>query len=150
MAGFRWLHIPFKGAGPSMIAVMGGQVDFVFAATTGLVGPVTAGKLRAIALTGNQRFAALPEVPTLAEAGVRGYSVTGWYGFYAPAGTPADILRRLHAEARRGLNSPEIKDRLQKAGNEVIVSSPEEFTAFMHAEIARWAKVVKQAGIRVE
>ena len=150
MAGFRWLHIPFKGAGPSMIAAMGGEVDFVIAATTGLLGPVKAGKLRPIALTGNQRFAALPEVPTFAEAGVRGYSVTGWYGFYAPAGTPGQVLRRLHEETRRGLSSPEIKERLAAAGNELVLSSPEEFTAFMREEIAKWAKVVKATNIRVE
>jgi tripartite-type tricarboxylate transporter receptor subunit TctC len=150
MAGFRWVHVPFKGAGPAMIGAMSGEVDFVIASTTGLVGPARAGKIRPVAVTGTRRFSELPEVPTIAEGGVPGYEVTGWYGFYAPAGTPAEIVRRLHAEAARALNSPDIKEKLVKTGNEPVVSTPEEFTAFMRREIAKWGKVVKEAGIRVD
>ena len=86
-------------------------------------------------------------MPTIAESGVPGFSVTGWYGFYAPAGTPAGIVNRLQAEAKRGLNIPEVKETLAKTGNEVVASSPEEFSAFLRAEIAKWAKVVKTSGI---
>jgi tripartite-type tricarboxylate transporter receptor subunit TctC len=150
MAGFRWVHVPFKGAGPAIVAAISGEVDFVFAATTGLVGHARAGKVRPLAVTGRKRFGELPDVPTMAEGGVPGYEVTGWYGFYAPAGTPTDIVRRLHAEAKRGLNSPEVKDRLTKAGNEVVASTPEEFAAFLRAEIAKWARVVKEAGLRAD
>ncbi len=150
MAGIRWIHVPFKGAGPATIALIGGQIDFVFASTTGLVGPAKAGKVRPIAVTGPKRFTELPEVPTIAESGVPGYHVTGWYGFYAPAGTPPDIVRRLHDEARRGLNSPDIKDKLMKTGNDPVNTSPEEFAAFMRTEIAKWAKVVKEAQVRVD
>jgi tripartite-type tricarboxylate transporter receptor subunit TctC len=89
-------------------------------------------------------------VPTIAESGVPGYNVTGWYGFYAPAGTSADIVRRLYTEAGRALNSPEVKEKLIKTGNEPIVSSPEEFSAFMRAEIAKWAKVAKDSGLRID
>lgn len=149
MAGFRWVHVPFKGAGPAIIAAISGEVDFVFAATTGLVGHAKAGKVRPLAVTGRKRFGELPDVPTMAEGGVPGYEVAGWYGFYAPAGTPADIVRRLHAEAKRGLNSPDVKDKLEKAGNEVVTSTPEEFAAFLRAEITKWAKVVKEAGLKV-
>ena len=149
MAGFRWVHVPFKGAGPAIVAAISGEVDFVFAATTGLVGHARAGKVRPLAVTGRKRFGELPDVPTMAEGGVAGYDVSGWYGFYAPAGTPAAIVRRLHAEAKRGLNSPEVNDKLQKAGNEVVTSTPEEFGAFLRVEIAKWAKVVKEAGLRV-
>ena len=149
MAGFRWVHVPFKGAGPAIVAAISGEVDFVFAATTGLVGHAKAGKVRPLAVTGRKRFGELPDVPTMAEGGVAGYDVSGWYGFYAPAGTPAAIVRRLHAEAKRGLNSPEVKDKLEKAGNEVVTSTPEEFGAFLRVEIAKWAKVVKEAGLRV-
>jgi tripartite-type tricarboxylate transporter receptor subunit TctC len=150
MAGVRWVHIPFKGAGPAIIATMGGETDFVIAATTGIVNPAKAGKIRAIAVTGPRRYTELPNVPTLDESGVPGYNVTGWYGFYAPAGTPAPLIRRLHEEAKRGLNSPDLRDKLLQAGNEPVVSSPEEFAAFMRVEIAKWAKVIKQADIKDE
>ena len=150
MAGFRWVHVPFKGAGPAIVAAIGGEVDFAFAATTGMVEHARAGKVRALAVTGRKRFGELPDVPTMAEAGVPGYEVTGWYGFYAPAGTSADIVRRLHAEALRGLNSPDVKDKLAKAGNDVVTSTPDEFGQFLRAEIAKWAKVIKEAKLRVE
>ena len=150
MAGIRWIHVPFKGAAPATIALIGGQIDFVFASTTGLVGVAKAGKVRPIAVTGPKRFTELPEVPTIAESGVPGSHGTGWYGFYAPAGTPPDIVRRLHDEARRGLNSPDIKDKLVKTGNDPVNTSPEEFAAFMRTEIAKWAKVVKEAQVRVD
>ncbi|OGA51487.1 MAG: hypothetical protein A3F74_26890 [Betaproteobacteria bacterium RIFCSPLOWO2_12_FULL_62_58] len=150
MAGIRWVHVPFKGAGPATIGLIGGEIDFVFASTTGLVGPAKTGKVRGIAVTGPKRFTELPDVPTIAESGVPGYNVTGWYGFYAPAGTSADILRRLHAEARRALNNPDVKEKLVKTGNEIVVSTPGEFTAFMRAEIAKWAKVVKESNIRID
>jgi len=147
MTGIRWVHVPFKGAGPATIGLIGGHIDFVFASTTGLVGPVKTGKLRAIAVTGLQRFSELAEVPTIAESGVPGYNVTGWYGFYAPAGTPADIVQRLHAEARRALTSPEIAGKLAKTGNAPVVSAPAEFAAFVRTEIAKWARVIRESGI---
>jgi tripartite-type tricarboxylate transporter receptor subunit TctC len=150
VAGFRWVHVPFKGAGPAVIAAIGGEVDFVIAATTGLVEHARAGKVRPIAVTGRKRFGELPEVPTLAEGGVPGYEVTGWYGFYAPAGISPEIVRRLHAEAKRGLNSPDVKEKLVRTGNEPVVSTPEEFATFVRAEIAKWAKVVKEANLGVE
>jgi tripartite-type tricarboxylate transporter receptor subunit TctC len=150
MSGIRWLHIPFKGAAPAMIAAMGGEVEFVFASTIGLVGPIKAGKLRGIAVTGSSRFAELPQVMTVAEAGIPGYSVTGWYGFYAAANTSPDIVRRLHEESRRALSSPDIKDKLVKAGNEPIGTPPAEFLAFVRAEFDKWAKVVKQANLRID
>jgi tripartite-type tricarboxylate transporter receptor subunit TctC len=150
MSGIRWLHIPFKGAGPAMIATMGGEVEFVFASTIGLIGPVKTGKLRGVAVTGTRRYAELPDVPTVAEAGVPGYSVTGWYGFYAPANTPAEIVRKLHEESRRALSSPEIKEKLIKAGNEPVGTPPAEFLAFVRAEVDKWAKVIKQANLRID
>ena len=150
MAGIRWLHVPFKGAGPASAAVMGGEISFVFASTTGLIAPAKAGKLRPIGVTGPKRFSELPETPTIAESGLPGYNVTGWYGFYAPAGTPAQIVKRLNDEARKGLYSPEVKDKLEKTGNEPVVSSPDEFVAFMRTEIEKWAKVVKSSNMRVD
>jgi len=150
MAGIRWVHVPFKGAAPAAIGVMSGEIDFVFGATIGLLGNVQAGKLRAVAVTGLKRFTELPEVPTVAESGVPGYNATGWYGFYAPAGMSSELVRRLHAEATRALGAPDVKERLARAGNEYVMSSPEEFTGFLRAEIAKWTKVVKEANIRID
>jgi tripartite-type tricarboxylate transporter receptor subunit TctC len=150
MAAMRWTHVPFKGAGPNLVALMGGEIDFAFASTTALLDQARIGRIRAIAVTGTKRFGELPQVPTIAESGVPGYNVTGWYGFYAPAATSADIVRRLYAEAGRALNSPEVKEKLIKTGNEPIVSSPEEFTAFMRTEITKWARVAKDSGLRID
>ena len=150
MAGIRWVHVPFKGAGPAIIGVISGEIDFVFAATIGLLGHVKAGKVRAVAVTGLKRFVGLPEVPTVAESGVPGYSATGFYGFYAPAGTSADIVRRIHAEAARALGNPEVKEKLARSGSEYVMSSPEEFVGFLRAEITKWTKVAKESNIRID
>lgn len=150
MAKIRWTHVPFKGAAPAAVAAMSGEIDFAFGATIGLLGNVRAGKLRAIAVTGTQRFAELPQVPTVAESGVPGYSAIGWYGFYAPGGTPSDIVRRLYNESVRGLGAPDIKERLAKSGNDYVMSPPEEFSAFLRAEIAKWSKVANDADVRVD
>jgi tripartite-type tricarboxylate transporter receptor subunit TctC len=150
MTGIRWVNVPFKGEAPAIGALMGGEVGFVFGSSIALAGPAKVGKVRAVAVAGSRRFAELPEVPTVAESGVPGYSVTTWYGLYAPAGTSSEILRRLHAETRRALNSPDVRERLAKLGNEPIVSSPEEFVAFLRAEIAKWTKVAREANIRID
>jgi tripartite-type tricarboxylate transporter receptor subunit TctC len=148
MAGIRWTHVPFKGSGASVIGLMTGEIDFVFGSTAALVGPSRSGKVRAVAVTGPYRFTELPDVPTVAESGIPGFSVTGWYGFYAPAGTPAGIVSRVHAESKRALNTPDVKETLAKTGNETVASSPEEFAAFLRAEIVKWAKVIKESGIK--
>jgi tripartite-type tricarboxylate transporter receptor subunit TctC len=150
MAGIRWTHVPFKGAAPAAVAVMSGEIDFAFGATIGLLGNVRAGKLRAIAVTGAQRFTELPQVPTVAESGVPGYNATGWYGFYATGGTAPEIVRRLYVESVRALGAPDIRERLAKSGNDYVMSPPEEFTAFLRGEIAKWTKVVKDANVRVD
>jgi tripartite-type tricarboxylate transporter receptor subunit TctC len=150
MAGIRWTHVPFKGAAPAAIAVIGGEIDFVFGATIGLLGNVQNGKLRAVAVTGPKRFSELPAVPTVAESGVPGYNATGWYGFYGPAGLSSDLVRRIYGEATRALGAPDVKEKLAKAGNEYVMSPPDEFVAFVRAEIAKWARVVREANIKVE
>lgn len=150
MAGIRWTHVPYKGAAPAALAVMSGEIDFAFGATIGLLGQVRNGRLHAVAVTGSRRFTELPEVPTVAESGVPGYNATGWYGFYAPAGTSPELVRRLHAEATRALGDPDVKEKLARGGNEYVMSSPDEFVVFLRAEIAKWAKVVKDANIRVD
>jgi tripartite-type tricarboxylate transporter receptor subunit TctC len=150
MTGIRWVHVPFKGAGPAAIGVMSGDIDFAFGATIGLLAQVRSGKLRAIAVTGPNRFAELPDVPTVAEAGVHGYSATGWYGLYAPAGTSPDLVRRLYAEAVRALSAPDVKEKLARSGNEYVMSTPEEFVVFLRAEIAKWTKLVNESNIRID
>ena len=150
MAGIRWVHVPFKGAAPAALAAMSGEIDFAFGATIGLLGQVRNGRLHAVAVTGTKRFAELPEVPTVAESGVPGYSAIGWYGFYAPGGTSPELVRRLYAEATRALSDPDVKEKLARGGNEYVMSSPDEFVVFLRAEIAKWAKVVKDANIRVD
>lgn len=150
MAGIRWTHVPFKGAAPASVAVMSGEIDFAFGATIGLLGNVRAGKLRAVAVTGLKRFTELPQVPTVAESGVPGYSATGWYGFYGPAGIAPDVVRRLYDESVRALGAAEVKERLAKSGNEYVMSPPAEFTSFLRAETAKWTKVVREANIRIE
>lgn len=150
VSGAKWTHVPFKGAGPALIAVMSGEVDFSFGSTISYMEPARSGKVRAIAVTGAKRFAPLPEVPTVAESGAPGYNAIGWYGFYGPAGLPPDLVRRLHAETARAFDSPDVKERLERAGNELVMSSPEEFLAFMRAEIAKWTRVVKASNMRFD
>jgi tripartite-type tricarboxylate transporter receptor subunit TctC len=150
MTGIRWGHVPFKGSGPNLIGLMGGEIDFSFGSTTSLVDQARAGRVRGIAVTGSQRYSELPNVPTIAESGVPGYNVTGWYGLYVPAATPVEIVRKLHSETVRGFSSPEMRERLIKAGNDPVVSTPEAFDAFVRVEIAKWAKVVKDARLTLE
>ena len=150
MVGVRWVHVPFKGAAPASVAAMSGEIDLVFGATIGLLAPVTSGKLRAVGVTGIQRFPGLPDVPTVAESGVPGYSATGWYGFYGPAALPVELVRRLHSEATRALGAPDVKEKLARAGNEYVMSPPEEFVGFLRVEIAKWTKLVRASNLHID
>lgn len=145
MSGARWTHVPFKGAAPAAIAVMGGEVDFSFGSTNALLEPARSGKVRAIGVTGGTRFAPLPQVPTIGESGIPGYLAVGWYGFYGPANMPVELVKRVHADATRALTSPDTRERLERAGNDIVMSTPEEFGVFLRAEIVKWAKVAKVA-----
>lgn len=150
MTGIKLTHVAYKGTGPAITALLGGHIDFMFGSTTGLLAPIKAGKLRPIAVTGTKRLAQLPDVPTIDEAGVRGYAVTGWYGMYAPAATPPEIIARLHAETSKALGSADVRDSLEKTGNAPVASMPEEFAAFVRSEMVKWGKVVKAANIQAE
>jgi tripartite-type tricarboxylate transporter receptor subunit TctC len=147
MAGIRWTHVPFKGAGPATVGLIGGEIDFTIASTTGLLEPIRAGRVRAIAVTGSSRFAALPDVPTVAESGVPGYEVDGWYGFYGPAGMPRELIGRLQAETRRALFHAETAERLVRTGNTPLASPPDTFAGFIKAEIDKWTRVIAAEGI---
>lgn len=148
MTGIKWQHVPYKGSGPSIVAASGGEVQFVFASTTALGPLVQSGRLRGIGVTGTQRFSLLPDVPTIAESGVPGYNVTGWYGMFAPAGTRPDILNRMHAAIKLAMSDPAIRSRLVTSGNEPVASSPAEFGVFLRSEMAKWENVIKTSGIQ--
>ncbi|HET9405162.1 MAG TPA: tripartite tricarboxylate transporter substrate binding protein [Burkholderiales bacterium] len=150
MTGAKWLHIPYKGGGPGVVALLSGEVSLYFGNVPTVIRQARAGKLRALATTGSKRTPAAPDIPTVAEAGVPGYEVTTAYGMAAPAKISRAILDRLHADIVRTLNSPEVRDKLQGLGADPIGNTPEQYTAFVQNEIAKWGKVIKAAGIKGE
>jgi tripartite-type tricarboxylate transporter receptor subunit TctC len=150
LAGIDMLHIPYKGSTPGVVDLLAGQVSVMTPNVLTALPHIKAGRLRALAVTSGKRSDALPDVPTLAEAGVPGYDSTQWYGVLAPAGTPRPIVTRLHGEIVRALRAPDVRERLAADGAEPVGNSPEEFAAFIRAEIAKWAKVAKAAGIQPE
>jgi tripartite-type tricarboxylate transporter receptor subunit TctC len=151
MAGIRWVHVPFKGAAPASIALMSGEIDFMFSSAAAVVGPARAGKLRAVGVTGHKRIRELPDTPTVAESGLPGYTAIGIHGLFGPAGVSPDLVRRIYAETTRALGTPEIIEKIaQSGGSEYVGSTPEEFAVFVRAEIAKWSKLVKASNIRIE
>jgi tripartite-type tricarboxylate transporter receptor subunit TctC len=150
MTGIKWVHIPYKGGGPGLVALLSGEVSLYFGNVPTVIRQARDGKLRAIATTGAKRTPAAPDIPTVAEAGVPGYEVSTFYGMSAPAKTPRAIIDRLHGDTVRALNTPEVRERLQGLGADPVGNTPEQYTAFMQIEIAKWAKVIKAAGIKGE
>ncbi len=147
MAQVKMVHIPYKGGGAAFSDLMGGQVQVFFATMPAAMPLVRSGKLRAIAVTSDQRAIALPDLPTVSEAGLLGFSATTWYGLYAPKGTPADIVNRLNREIKEILELPDIREKLIQQGFEPQGNSPADFSIFISKEITKWARVVKSAGI---
>jgi len=150
MTGIKWVHVPYKGGGPGLIALLSGEVSLYFGNVPTVIRQARDGKLRALATTGPKRTPAAPDIPTVAESGVPGYEVTTFYGMAAPARTPRAIIDRLNSETVRALNSPEVRERLQGLGADPVGNTPEQYTAFMRNEIAKWGKVIKAAGIKGE
>jgi tripartite-type tricarboxylate transporter receptor subunit TctC len=144
------LHVPYKGGGPAMTAAMGGQTQLLVATSVGLLPHVRAGKLKAIAVTSARRSAAAPDIPTFAESGVPGYEHEPWNGMFGPAGMPKAVLARVNAEVVRVLHAPEAKKVLEGDGADIVGSTPEQFGIVLKAEIAKWTKVAKAAGIKAE
>jgi tripartite-type tricarboxylate transporter receptor subunit TctC len=150
MAGIDMVHIPYKGTAPGVVDVLAGQVLVMAPNLLTALPHIKSGRLRALAVTSARRSAALPEVPTVAEAGLPGYDSTQWYGVLAPAGTPREIVARLHGEIARALRDAEVGKRLAADGAEPVGSSPEEFAAFIKSESEKWSRVAKAAGIQPE
>lgn len=147
MAGVNLLHVPYRGDAASLTALLAGDVPFIIAPPTAVLANIKAGKLRAIAATGPQRWPGLPDVPTVAEQGVPGYDVRSWAGLMAPAGTPRAVIDRLNAETQKALQLPAVKARLEEMGGEARGSTPEEMKAMVASELARWTQVVADAKI---
>jgi tripartite-type tricarboxylate transporter receptor subunit TctC len=149
LAKIDMVHIPFKGGGPALVAMISGEVQIMFATMPAAMPHVKSGKARAVAVTTTKRSLAMPELPTIAEAGVTGYEASTWYGLLAPAKTPKSIVDRLHAETVKILAGP-ARQRLEVQGFEPVGGTPAEFSAYIKSEIVKWAKVIKDANIPAE
>jgi tripartite-type tricarboxylate transporter receptor subunit TctC len=149
-AGFSMLHVPYKGTGPGMVALMSGELQFLMAGLATVMSQSKSGKIKVLAVTGAQRSRVAPDIPTVAEAGVPGYEFIVWYGIMVPGGTPRAIILKLNAEIAQVLNSQATRERYATAGLEPISNSPDEFAALLKREIPKWKKIAKDANIRVE
>ena len=150
MTGVKWIHVPYKGAGPALIEMLSGQFSLYFGNMPSVIGYARQGRLRALAVTGAKRSGAAPDIPTVAESGIPGYEVTTWYGIAAPAKTPRVIVDRLNSEILRALKSPDMQARFKDYGADAIGNTPEQATAYVQNEINKWAKVIKAAGLKGE
>ena len=148
LAGIQMTHVPFKGVAPSVLAVVAGQIDLTFATIAATLPQVKAGRLRALAVSTPRRSQIVPDIPTIAEAGVPGYEVTTWFGVFGPAALPKDIVAKVDAEVARILRLPDVRERLYNDGAEPGNLTNDEFNAFIRADAARWAKLIKATGIK--
>ena len=149
-AGVKLTHVPYKGASQALTDTLGGQVQSFMSSVPSALSQIRAGRLRAIAVSSATRARELPEVPTIAEAGYKGFGASTWYGLLAPARTPAPVIARLNAEVNRALKTPEVRERLAAEGGEALGGSPEQFASFLKAEHAKWGRVVKESGAKAE
>jgi tripartite-type tricarboxylate transporter receptor subunit TctC len=150
MSGVDVIHVPYKGGGPALTELLAGQVNALFSIALVAMPQVKAGKIRALAITSAQRSAVVPELPTMAESGFPGFECVGWFGWLAPARVPAEIVARLNAEIVRILKLPEMHERLLGLGADPVGNTPQAFAAFVKSEHDKWARVIKEAGIRAE
>ena len=150
MAGVKMTHVPYKGGGPAMIDLVGGQVQLVYATAASAVPMIKAGKIKGIAVTTIKRSALMPDIPTIAESGLPGFDANNWYGLLAPANTPRAIVVRLNAEVAKVLAMPDVKNFLFNQGLDPAPGTPEKFGVYIKSEIAKWAKVVKDSGARAD
>jgi tripartite-type tricarboxylate transporter receptor subunit TctC len=146
-AGIDMLAIPYKGQGPMFQALLAGEVDVAVVSMQSALSQFKAGRLLPLAVTAKKRSSALPDVPTVEELGYPGFEMPSWHGIFAPAATPRDIVARLQREAARAVQTPEVRQRVESTGNEIVGSTPEEFDAKYRADVARFKKIVKDAGL---
>jgi tripartite-type tricarboxylate transporter receptor subunit TctC len=149
-AGIDLVHVPYKGSGPATIELVAGQVLMMFNNILPAMPQIKAGRLRALAVTTAARSAAMPELPTIAEAGYPGFDASSWQGIVTIAGTPQPVIRRLHAEIVRALQSPEAISQIAGQGSDIVANTPQQFTAFIQTELDKWSKVIKTAAVRAE
>ncbi len=147
LTGVKTVHIPYKGSPEAVTAVMKGEVTMMFPNAPNAIPLAKSGKLKILAVTTARRVSSMADVPTVIESGLPGFDITAWFGFVAPAGTPADIVQKLNAESQKALALPSVRDALAKQGFEISGGSPQEFAEFMRAEIEKWTRVVNQAGL---
>jgi tripartite-type tricarboxylate transporter receptor subunit TctC len=150
IAGIELIHVPYKGSGPGVTAVLGGQVTMMFVGPLAIEAHVKSGKLRALAVADKKRSAVLPHVPTVSEAGFPGLETGTWYGFLAPVGTPQPVIDTFHAAVIKSMSTPDMKTRLLAQGVEIVGAGPREFDQTLREEIVKWTKLVKRAGITAE
>ncbi len=150
MAGVFALHVPYRGSAPAAAALLAGEVDMSMDMGPVIIPHVKSGRLKVLAVSTETRAKALPDVPTLSEAGLPGFSSYAWFGMMAPAGVPREVITTLHAEVVKAMAPAEVRKRMQDLGSEVVAGTPEEFGAFQKSEIEKWAKVIKAAGVKVD
>ncbi|MGE5465747.1 MAG: Bug family tripartite tricarboxylate transporter substrate binding protein [Methanocella sp.] len=150
MAGTKMAHVPYKGGGPAMIDLVAGNIQLVFATAASAVPQIKSGKIKGLAVTTSKRSGLVPDLPTISEAGLKGFEANNWYGIVVPAKTPRPIINRLNAEVAKILNMPDIKQFLFNQGLDVAPGTPEAFGAYIRSERAKWAKVVKAAGAKAD
>ena len=150
MSGTQLLHVPYRGAPPAMVDVMAGQISLYMGTVPAGLPLVRAGRLKVLATSGPVRSRVIPDVPTVSESGLKGYEMTTWYGVLVPAGTPAPVIQRIHTDLVRVIRSPDVQERFAAEAGDVVASSPEEFRSFIVGEIAKWGKVARQAGAKVD
>ena len=150
LTGADIVHVPYKGSGPALADLLGGQVSVMFDNLTSSIGHVRGGRLRALAITSASRFPALPDLPTMQESGVAGYEASAWFGILVPKGTPREIVSRLNAEVNAAVSQPDAREKLLQQGAIANPISPDQFGVFIRNEIAKWGKVVKASGAKVE
>jgi tripartite-type tricarboxylate transporter receptor subunit TctC len=150
MTGIRMVHVPYKGTAPSITDLIAGRVSATASGAVSTMPHVNAGRLRALAVTSGKRSLGVPQLPTVAEAGIPGFANDVWFGLFAPAATPRNVVARLYEEISRAIAQPELKERMLASGLEPLGNSPDEFAAYFRAEVAKWSRVIRAAGIRLD
>lgn len=150
LAGVQMNHVPYKGAGPALVDLLGGQLQLVFGSVVSSLPYHRSGRLRAVAVTSGQRIGMVPDIPTINESGLPGYEFNSWFGMLAPGATPKEVIAKLQTTVSAALRNPELRERFTREGSEPDGGPPEQFAIYLQSEIARWAKVIKSGGMKVE